>query len=121
MLGFVNDKKRCTGLAASSDKVYQLLAHGRWFSPGTQVSSTNKTGHHNIAEILLKVALNTMNQIKSFISGHYMLVEGASGNFFTRANLDTPVLQSTAASCRVTFWYHMFGALAGTVFVSYCK
>jgi hypothetical protein len=43
-------------------KVYQLLAHGRWFSPGTQASSTTKTGHHDIAEILLKVALNTTNQ-----------------------------------------------------------
>jgi hypothetical protein len=39
--------------------VYQLLAHGRWFSPGTPASSTTKTGHHDIAEILLKVALNT--------------------------------------------------------------
>jgi hypothetical protein len=27
----------CTQLAATSDKVYQLLAHGRWFSPGTPV------------------------------------------------------------------------------------
>ena len=31
-----------------------------WFSPGTMVSSTNKTGHHDITEILLKVALNTI-------------------------------------------------------------
>jgi hypothetical protein len=37
-----------------SDKAYQLLAHGRWFSPA---SSTTKTGRHDIAEILLKVAL----------------------------------------------------------------
>jgi len=36
-----------------------LLAHGWWFSPGTPVSSTTKTGRHDIAEILLKVALNT--------------------------------------------------------------
>jgi hypothetical protein len=35
-----------------------LLAHGRWFSPGTPASSTTKTGRHDIAEILLKVALN---------------------------------------------------------------
>jgi hypothetical protein len=42
-----------------------LLAHGRWFSPGTPASSTIKTGRHDIAEILLKVALNTKNQIKS--------------------------------------------------------
>jgi hypothetical protein len=39
-----------------------LLAHGRWFSPGTPASSTTKTGHHDIAEILLKVALNTNNK-----------------------------------------------------------
>ena len=50
-------QKRCTRLAAASDKVYQLLAHGRWFSPGTPASSTTKTGRHDIAEIFLKVAL----------------------------------------------------------------
>jgi len=49
--GFVNYKK------ATSDKVYQLLAHGRWFSPGNPDSSTTKIGRHDIAEILLKVAL----------------------------------------------------------------
>jgi hypothetical protein len=38
---------------------------GAWFSPGTPASSTTKTGRHDIAEILLKVALNTKNQIKS--------------------------------------------------------
>jgi hypothetical protein len=58
-------QKRCTRLAAASDKVYQLLAHGRWFSPGTPASSTTKTGCDDIAEILLKVVLNTKNQIKS--------------------------------------------------------
>ena len=59
---FVNYKTGCTRLAAASDKVYQLLVHGRWFSPA---SSTTKTGRHDIAEILLKVALSTINQIKS--------------------------------------------------------
>jgi hypothetical protein len=34
-----------------------LLAHGRWFSPDTPVSSTTKTGRHDIVEILLKVGL----------------------------------------------------------------
>ena len=56
-------QKGCTRLAAANDKVYQLLAHDRWFSPGIPASSTNKTGCHDIAEILLKVALNTKNQI----------------------------------------------------------
>jgi hypothetical protein len=58
-LGFVNYKKRRIRLAAASDKAYQLLAHGRWFSPP---SSTTKTGRHDIAKILLKVALNTKNK-----------------------------------------------------------
>ena len=35
------------------------LRQGRWFSP---VSSTNKYNLHDITEILLKVALNTINQ-----------------------------------------------------------
>ena len=38
------------------NKVGQLLAKGRWFSPGTPISSTNKTDSHDITEILLKVA-----------------------------------------------------------------
>ena len=36
------------------DKVCQWLAEGRWFSPGTPVSSTNKTDRHYITKILLK-------------------------------------------------------------------
>jgi hypothetical protein len=42
-------------------KVYQWLAIGQWFSPCSPVSSTNKTNRHDISEILLKVALNTIN------------------------------------------------------------
>jgi hypothetical protein len=57
-------KKECTRLTVTGDKVYQLLAHGRWFSPGTPASFTTKTGLHDIAELLLKVALNTKNQKK---------------------------------------------------------
>jgi hypothetical protein len=68
-------QKGCTRLAAANDKVYQLLAHGRWFSPGTPVSSTTKTGRHDIAQIWLKVALNTkkLNQIINHLqdSIHY--------------------------------------------------
>ena len=58
-------QKGCTPLAAASDQVYQLHAHCRWFSPGTPASSTTKFGCHDIAEILLKVTLNT--KIKIFI------------------------------------------------------
>jgi hypothetical protein len=50
-------------LADANDRVYLLLAHGRWFSLGTAFSSTTKTSRHDIAEILSKVALNIKNQI----------------------------------------------------------
>jgi len=62
-------QKRCTRLAAASDKVYQLLAQGWWFSPGAPASFTTKTGRHDIAEILLKVALNTKNQNQILYKG----------------------------------------------------
>ena len=39
---------------------------GWWFSPGILVSSTNKTYCHDIAELLLKVALNIINQSKLY-------------------------------------------------------
>jgi hypothetical protein len=61
--------KRCTRLTAASDKVYQLLAHGRWFSPGTPASSTTKTGRHDIAESGVKHQKS--NQIKSVIMKHF--------------------------------------------------
>ena len=48
------------------DKLCQLLAAGRWFSPGTPVSSTNETDSHDIAEILLKMGLSTMTLIIIF-------------------------------------------------------
>jgi len=47
-------QKGYTRLAVASDKVYQLLARGRWFSQGTLASSTTKTGHRDIAESGIK-------------------------------------------------------------------
>ena len=74
----------CTRLAATTDKVYQLLAHGRGLSPGTSASSITKTGRHDIAESDVKH--NKSNQIKSnliilipdftFTGKHYYLVDG---------------------------------------------
>jgi hypothetical protein len=42
--------------------VNKFVSDLRWFSPGPPVSSTNKTDRHDITEILLKVALNTIKQ-----------------------------------------------------------
>ena len=54
-------QKGCSRLTVTAAiyKVYQLLAHDRWFSPGTLASATTKTDCHDIAEMLLKVALKT--------------------------------------------------------------
>jgi hypothetical protein len=41
----------------SENKLHENLQN-----TGTPVSSTNKTDHHDITEILLKVALNTIKQ-----------------------------------------------------------
>jgi hypothetical protein len=40
--------------------------------PGTLASSTTKTGCHDIAEILLKVALNT--KIQNVLSNHHFTI-----------------------------------------------
>ena len=47
-----------------------MLAQDRWFSPCAPASSTTKTGRHDIAEILLKAALNTKIQIHTYIYTH---------------------------------------------------
>ena len=59
---------RCTTLC---DKDNQWLVADRWFSPGPPVSSTNKTDRHDIAEILLKVALNTIKPTSQSMSYHW--------------------------------------------------
>jgi hypothetical protein len=43
------------GSTTICDQVCQLLATGRWFSPGPPASSTNLTDRHDITEILLYI------------------------------------------------------------------
>jgi hypothetical protein len=45
-----------------------------WFSAGTLVSSTNKTDCHDIAEILLKVVLNTIKQTIKVLCVHVIFL-----------------------------------------------
>ena len=85
-------QKWCTRLAAASDKACQLLAHDRWFSPGTPASSTTKTGRHDIAEILLKEALNPKN--KSWVCCHrrtFYSHGSNSGLGATQLHYSTPI------------------------------
>ena len=81
-------KKEYTQLAVASDKVYQLLAHGWWFSPA---SSTPKTGHHDIAEKLLKEALNTINQIERDTS-----------------DMSFPITKPITKRLKLSFYFHEY-------------
>ena len=68
-----NHHKRCEFESNSGD-VYLIqhyvinLSVTYGFSPGSPVSCTNKTDHADITEILLKVALNIINQPDYFIN-----------------------------------------------------
>ena len=54
-----------------------------WFSPGTLVSSTNKTDCHDITEILLKVVLNTQQGLKNpLVRGPGPTICGFGPNIF---------------------------------------
>ena len=46
------------------DKICQWLTTGRWFSLVTSVCSTNKTDHHDIAEVLLKATFKHDNSFR---------------------------------------------------------
>ena len=52
----------CRGVLDTTlcDKVCQWFVAGQWFFPGAPVSSTNKTDHHDIIEILLTESSNTI-------------------------------------------------------------
>jgi hypothetical protein len=64
-------------------RAYQLLAHGRWLSPGIPASSTTKTGRHDIAEILLNVTLNIKDQsiISNLSASIYLPFHSAAHDF----------------------------------------
>ena len=69
---FKQDQSRCE-FESQSGEVYLIqhyvikfvsdLRHVSGVSPGIPVTSTKKTDHHDVAVILLKVVLNTINQI----------------------------------------------------------
>jgi hypothetical protein len=63
------------------------LVAGQWFSLGNLVSSTNKTGCHDITEILLKVLLNTIILTPIYI------------------------LQKCTTSHRQTFWHNVVSSI----------
>ena len=55
------------------DKVGLWVETGRWVSKGKLVSSINKTDRHDITEILLKVALNTITLNLIVLIGFFIM------------------------------------------------
>jgi hypothetical protein len=80
--------------------------------PGTPVSSTNNTGRNDIAEILLKMALSTRNQIKrtdsSFLASSQLSTSIHCPYYFTVHVY--VVIHIDANLC--TFFYHLFVCIA---------
>jgi hypothetical protein len=57
----ISSYHQLTWVRTPNDKVCQWLATGRWFSPGTPQFPPLIKLAHDIAEILLKVMLNTIS------------------------------------------------------------
>jgi hypothetical protein len=94
------------------DQDCQCLATGRWFSPGTPVSSDNKTDRHDIAEILLKVVLNTITPNpctwKEHISSDFYFVIGDKGKhcplFWVKQAIVIDFATERSDIWRVIYW-----------------
>ena len=67
----ISIRARCTTLC---DKVCQWFVTGRQFSPGPPAFSINKADRHDIAEILLKVTLNTIKQTSKQFTQNVLLI-----------------------------------------------
>ena len=100
------------------DKVCQGLVTGGWFSPGTPVSSTNKTDRHDITEIVLKMALSTiyhtiLTELEYFIQIYQFVL---LNNFLDTNCISNPgrysstiwksVFSRTLQCCRTILWIH---------------
>ena len=89
-------------LDTTCDNVCQWLVTGRWFSPGTLVSSTNK---YDITEILLKVTLNTITmtpQCYSWTMFSHMILY----MFYRHIWREIPMWVSCIAQHMTLFWAH---------------
>ena len=98
------------------DKVYQWLAACRWFSSGTPVSLTNKTDSLDIAEILLKVTLNTTilthHHDRSWHTAHLtsnnnQSIDRNNNNHNMLKELEWPTLQQWRTNTKMVMLYRI--------------
>ena len=85
--------ERCTRYNIMRQSLSVTCA-GRWYFPGIPVSSTNKTDHHDLKEILLKVALDTITSTLSHSTD--------SRDNATRGSLLWAVFQYNVITCKVS-------------------
>ena len=78
--------------------LFLKFVRDRFFS-GTPVSSTNKTDRHDIAEILLKVTLSTINQNQTLGKWHQFSIY----TYFLFQNVITSLLRSAQGSYYLLF------------------
>jgi hypothetical protein len=67
---------------------------GGWFPPGPPVPTPNKTDRHDIADILLKVALNTIKLQTSVCIDIYDSGDSCKFNYHT-------ITTTTAPQCKL--------------------
>jgi hypothetical protein len=99
------------------DEACQWLATCRWFSRDNPVSTTNKTDRDDIAEILLKVALNTINQTKTnlnlilswcfYVSSIFLLCVFYLYSLMCPSNIDVLVKLTISIVNRCVWYTHM--------------
>ena len=94
---------------------YQWIATGWWFSLHTPVSSTNKTDHHDITEILLKVPLNTIDQTRMLFDIFKEFVCGAPPTFYM-------CIPQNFTYLLITIWRsaYLYGTISDNFWRSYC-
>jgi hypothetical protein len=63
-----------------------------WFCHGTLVYSINKTDHHDITEILLKVALNTITLYLSHVYYNQRILQTSSYSVVVNRNCHNPLI-----------------------------
>ena len=85
-------------------KFVDWLATGQWFSLGIAVYSTNKTDLQDITEILLKVALNTINH-NIWVSKIFVEIINKHPEKCFKIKLGLLWFKITLYFCRLTGWF----------------